>query len=246
MRGFSGSNRQGFSGSNASAQGFSGSNEQGFSGSNANMRGFSGSNQQGFSGSNATVQGFSGSNEQGFSGSNASMRGFSGSNEHGFSGSNSATRFATGFRLAAMGAVDAVFEDRDSATLMVAGQSFRVAPEDAFAFRMGDYVVAGSTAADTLAVVYHVGMPYIPGVSAVRVKAPVGSVDAARGSVTAGALLIDYTAYLSVDPNLEPVPGQTVHVAGTQPVPRGALVVNPSGFGISLDLAAATERTDRQ
>jgi hypothetical protein len=245
-RGFSGSNEQGFSGSNASLRGFSGSNAQGFGGSNGSMRGFSRSDQQGFSGSNATLQEFSGSNEQGFSGSNASMRGFSGSNEHGFSGSNSAGRFATGFRLAAMGVVDAVFEDRDSATLTVAGQSFSVAREDVFAFRLGDYVVAGSTAADALAVVYHVGMPYVPGVSAVRVKAPVDSVDTARGSVTAGALLIDYTAHLSVDPNLEPLPGQTVHVAGTQPAPRGALVVNPSGYGISLDRAAATERTDRQ
>jgi len=84
-------------------------------------------------------------------------------------------------------------------------------------------------------------------VSAVRVKAPVGSVDPARGSVTAGELVIDYTPHLSVDPTLAPSAGQTVQVVGTQPVPRGALVVNRSGDGISLVSASvATERTNRQ
>jgi hypothetical protein len=239
VQGFSGNNEQGFSGSNADTQGFSGSNEQGFSGSNADTQGFSGSNEQGFSGSNADTQGFSGSNAQGFSGSNASMRGFSGSNEQGFSGSNTASRFAGAFPLAAMGAVDAVLQDGDSATLTVAGQVFRVAREEAATYRQGDYVVAGSTAVGALAVVYHVGMPYIPGVSAVRLKAPVGSVDVSRGSITAGALVIDYTPHLSVAPTFTPAAGETVQAVGTQPVPRGALVVSPSGYGISIVPASA-------
>jgi hypothetical protein len=94
--------------------------------------------------------------------------------------------------------------------------------------------------------VYHVGRPYIPGVSAVGVKALVASVDASRGSVTAGALVIDYTPHLSVDPTLAPSAGETVQAVGTQPVARGALVVSPSGYGILLVPAATATRTSRQ
>src|SRR6185436_18299928 len=108
------------------------------------------------------------------------------------------------------------------------------------ALGVGDYVVAGTTVLGDSAVVYHVGMPYVAGVSVVRVKSSVDSVDAAKGTVTAGALVIDYTPYLSTDPRLAPVAGETVEAVGTQPAPGGALVVSPSGDGISLAPAAAT------
>ncbi len=238
QRGFTGSNERGFTGSNQ--RGFTGSNERGFTGSNE--RGFTGSNERGFTGSNE--QGFTGSNQQGFTGSNE--RGFTGSNQRGFTGSNergthraATSGFGGSFLFAAMGPVDSVSVDSESTSLTVAGQVFSVSQAEASVFRLGDYVVAGATAPGAPAIVYSAGMPYVPGVSTVRVKAPIASVDAGRGTVTAGKLVINYTPHLSNDPTLAPSTGETVQAVGIQPAPGGALIVSPSGDGISLIQASA-------
>jgi hypothetical protein len=226
-RGMSGSNGRGMSGSNG--RGMSGSNGRGMSGSNG--RGMSGSNGRGMSGSNG--RGMSGSNGRGMSGSNG--RGMSGSNGRGMSGSNgravSGSAFAASYEAAAMGPVDAVLRNGSVATLVVAGQSFAVSPEDASAFSVGDYVVAGAIEADTAALVYHVGVPYVPGVSPVRLKTTVDSVDTATARLTAGGLTIDYSQQLSLEPDFSPAEGETIEVVGVQPSPLGLLVASRAAEG---------------
>jgi hypothetical protein len=138
-----------------------------------------------------------------------------------------------------MGALESISIDGGTAILSVAGQSFNVASTEASALAIGDYVVAGAAQPSAPGVVYHVGAPYSPGISTVRVKAPVESVDLLQGRLTAGALVVDYTPHLSVDPSLAPSAGDTVEVTGTQPAHGGVLVVSSSGDGISLATLAA-------
>jgi hypothetical protein len=211
--------------SGSNGRGMSGSNGRGMSGSNG--RGMSGSNGRGMSGSNG--RGMSGSNGRGMSGSNG--RGMSGSNGRGMSGSNvrgaavEVGEFGLGFVSAAMGAVDAIAVDGHSAALTIAGQTFSVAAEDASGISVGDYVVAGAIEADAAALVYHVGLPYVPGVSQVRVKGALSSLDAATGKLTIGALVVDYTPYLAEAPNFAAEIGDVVALAGVQPSIDGVLLV---------------------
>jgi hypothetical protein len=241
LDGFSGSNLDGFSGSNLS--GFSGSNLSGFSGSN--LDGFSGSNLSGFSGSN--LDGFSGSNLDGFSGSN--LDGFSGSNLDGFSGSNALSQrssgsqcarnadatFAEGFVVAAMGAIDGIASNQEGAQIVVAGQGFGISVGDVALFQVGDYVVAASPTPETPAIVYHVGLPYVPGVSPVRVKGPVTAVDSAKGALAIASLTLDYTPQLVTAPSLEPQVGDMAQAVGVQPASQGALVLSTCASGLLLD-----------
>jgi hypothetical protein len=132
-----------------------------------------------------------------------------------------------------MGALDSISVDGAAVIFSVAGQSFTVSPDEAAAFALHDYVVAAASG-DGPAVVYHVGAPYSPGVSAVRVKTQVASVNLATGTLSAGGLSVDYTPHLSVDPTLAPSAGASVEVSGTQPARGGILVVSGSGDGISL------------
>jgi hypothetical protein len=158
-----------------------------------------------------------------------------------------ANGFGGTFSVAAMGAVEVVTVEGDAASLTVAGQVFKVSAADTPSFRQGDYVVAGATEPGAEAVVYHVGIPYVPGISTVRVKAAVAGADVVKGTVTAGALTVDYTPHLSFDPTLAPSIGDTVQAAGTQPLLGGALVVRPSGDGISLAVGSASpERANRR
>ena len=241
LQGLSGSNVAGLSGSNVA--GLSGSNEAGLSGSNvaglsgSNVAGLSGSNVAGLSGSN--LAGLSGSNVAGLSGSNvagldrSNVRGLSGSNLQRSRGNNgrglsggtaSPTRFGDGFVLAAMGRLDAVSNKGSAATFEVAGQSFSVSAEQASNFAVGDYVVAGAVRSDTAALVYHVGSPYVPGLSLVRLRGAIQSVDMATGQLAVGALVVDHTYQLSVEPTFAPAVGDTIEVRGIQPAPRGVLI----------------------
>ena len=133
--------------------------------------------------------------------------------------------------------------DGQTATLNLVGQSFIVTSAEASALVVGDYVVAGAAGSGLPGVVYHVGMPYAPGISTVRVKAPVDSVDLTTGRLTAGTLIADYTPHLSVEPSLAPSVGETVEITGTQPVLGGLLVVSSSGDGISLATVTADSET---
>ena len=222
------------SGSNVA--GMSGSNVAGMSGSN--VAGMSGSNVAGMSGSN--VAGMSGSNLAGMSGSN--LAGMSGSNERSLSRSNGpayrVVGFGAGLDLAAMGSLDGIAYDGAGATFTVVGQTFNVAAEQAADFAVGDYVVAGTAPSGAPAIVYHVGAPYVPGVSTVRVKGAVQVVDSSTARLTVGALTIDYAQQLSAEPSFSPVIGDVVNVAGVQPAPRSVLLVDASGSGISVVAAA--------
>ena len=111
-------------------------------------------------------------------------------------------------------------------TFTVAGQTFRVAADQAADFAVGDYVVAGAARSDATAIVYHVGAPYVPGVSTVRAKGAVGSVDSATAKLAIGALTIDYAQQLSAEPAFSPAMGDVVEVAGIQPAFGSVLILD--------------------
>jgi hypothetical protein len=140
-----------------------------------------------------------------------------------------------------MGIVEAVSRGNEVAVLSVAGQRFSVSLTEADLFAIGDYVVAGAADADTSALVYHVGLPYVPGVSSVRVKAPVVSVEPSVGRLTVGALTVDFTAHLVVNP-VSPVAGETVELVGVQPTFEGSLLLDSSGDG--LYITSPTEESE--
>jgi hypothetical protein len=142
-----------------------------------------------------------------------------------------------------MGIVEAVSRDNEGAVLSVAGQRFSVSLTEADLFAVGDYVVAGAKDADTSALVYHVGLPYVPGVSPVRVKAPVVSVEPSLGSLTVGTLTVDFTAHLAVSP-VSLVAGETVELVGVQPTFEGSLLLNSSGDGLYITSATEDSESD--
>jgi hypothetical protein len=239
-RGMTGSNAQGMTGSNA--QGMTGSNAQGMTGSNAqgmtgsNARGMTGSNAQGMTGSNA--RGMTGSNAQGMTGSNA--QGITGSNARGMTGrygrvlaAQSTSRFGSGFSVAAMGVLEAISIQKGMARLIVAGQAFGVPSTEASVLSVGDYVVAGA-AEGAMAVVYHAGVPYIAGLSTVRVKATVNAADPTTGTLSVGGLTVDYTSQLSLDPALAPLAGDVIEVVGLQAITGGTLTVGSSSGGLTV------------
>jgi hypothetical protein len=205
-------------------QGLSGSGVvKGLSGSGV-VQGLSGSGVvQGLSGS-GVVQGLSGSGVQRRAGNNG--RGLGSSGAMAASRSARPTRFGDGFALAAMGRLDAVSNKTGVATFEVAGQSFSVAAEQASEFAVGDYVVAGAVRSGAAALVYHVGAPYVPGVSAVRLRGAVQSVEMATGRLAVGALVVDHTYQLSIEPTFAPSVGDTIELQGVQPAPRGVLIAS--------------------
>jgi hypothetical protein len=141
-----------------------------------------------------------------------------------------------------MGTLEAISVGKDVARLVVAGQEFDVPPTEALSFSLGDYVVAGA-ASGAMAVIYHAGVPYIPGVSTVRVKASINTVDSTTGRLTVGGLTVDYTSQLSLNPTLAPAPGTAIEVFGTQPVARGTLLI---GSGVGLTAAPEAPVSDRR
>jgi hypothetical protein len=203
----------------------------------------SGSNGRGMSGSNG--RGMSGSNGRGMSGSNG--RGMSGSNGRAASASSPST-FGAGYETAAMGPIDAIVSDSAVATLTVQGQAFRIPAISASAFSVGDYVVAGLTTKGAMAVIYPVGLTYIPGVSTVRVKGSVTTVDSSTGSFGMGPLSVDYTAQLAATPTLAIAVGDVVEIVGLQPNHGGVLLVDSADGSIALaaDVANVEALANRQ
>ena len=142
-----------------------------------------------------------------------------------------------------MGALEAVSRDGNAAVFAVAGQSFSVSADQASDFVPGDYVVAAVARSGATAVVYQLGSPYVPGISTVRLKGTVQSVDVAKGRLAVGALVVDYTPQLATDPAFLPSVGETIEVVGVQPSFGGILVVNSSGHGVSV-ATGSTASTD--
>jgi hypothetical protein len=218
-----------------------GSNVAGMTGSN--VAGMTGSNVAGMTGSNAA--GMTGSNEAGMAGRRNTARGMTGSNV--LSSGRSSSRFGSGFSFAAMGPLDAVSVKGKTAQLLVAGHAFYVSRDEATALSVGDYVIAGAASSSSLAIVYHVGASYVAGVSTVRVKAPVDSVDLRSGTLLVGSLTVDYTPQLAIQPTLSPFPGDIVEISGVQPLPSGAMIVSSAGGGLRVaPPAIVTARIARQ
>jgi hypothetical protein len=134
-----------------------------------------------------------------------------------------------------MGVVDAIVFDQEGARIVVAGQQFGVSAEDVGLFSVGDYVVAGVPNLQTSAVVYHVGLPYVPGVSPVRVNGAVTAVDSAKGTLSIGSLALDYTPQLATTPLLEPQVGDSAQAIGVQPARGGVMVLTTCASGLLLN-----------
>ena len=101
---------------------------------------------------------------------------------------------------------------------------------DAIGFVVGDFAVAGTDPSNG-ATAYHVGSVYVPGLSRVRVKAPVTAVDTGVGTASLGAASVDYTALLSADPAAAPDVGESFTASGIQPVAQGVILAGPSAGG---------------
>ena len=199
--------------------------------SDQQARGYNGSNLTGYNGSN--LAGYNGSNLAGYNGSN--LAGYNGSNLTGYNGSNVELRakpkacFGAGFAKAAMGPVESVSFDGSRMTVQVLGQTFELAADASLS--AGDYVVAGVTEERAAAILYQVGIPYVPGVSAVRIKALASSVENRMGQAFLGATRVDFTSMLSSYPSLAPAADSVLVFVGTQPVPGGVILAGPDVNG---------------
>jgi hypothetical protein len=132
-----------------------------------------------------------------------------------------------------MGVLEAIAYDGASASITVAGQSFSVSADETASLAVGDYIVAGATTSST-ALVYHVGLPYVAGVSSVRIKGPVASVNPNTAKLIVGGLTVDYVQVLSAQPAFAAGSGQTIEAVGVQPGPGQPLLVGHSADGISV------------
>jgi hypothetical protein len=124
-----------------------------------------------------------------------------------------------------MGPVESLGFARDGVVVRVAGQSFSVSDSEGGAFNLGDYVVAAANETGAVEAIYHAGLPYVPGVTSVRVKGLVTAVDPAKGTLAVTDLIIDYTAQLSSDPTFAVNVGDTIEALGVQPTLGGSLVL---------------------
>jgi hypothetical protein len=127
-----------------------------------------------------------------------------------------------------MGPVEAMSRNENTVTLVILGQAFDIA--DGHGFAPGDFVVAG-THPQIGVTAYHVGSPYVPGVSTVQLKAPVTAVDIAMGTASLGGATVDYTRLLSADPTVAPELGASFALAGIQPVAKGVVLAGPDARG---------------
>jgi hypothetical protein len=214
----------------SNVRGMTGSNVRGMTGSN--VRGMTGSNVRGMTGSN--VRGMTGSNVRGMTGSN--VRGMTGSNVRGMTGSNVRSEgdvslrgeatFGDGFDLAVMGPVELIgASSTGGAQVTVAGVTVDVDALDAGELNVGDYVVVGALSASSPAI-YAMGIPYIPGVSTVRLRGAVNGVDAGNGTVSIAGAVVDYTSALVENPQLSIAVGDTINVGGTLPATGASLIAD--------------------
>jgi len=184
------------------------------------------------------VRGYTGGDVRGYTGGD--VRGYTGGDVRGYTGGDVAPRgygaradckaFGDGFTVAAMGPIESIVQNGDAATLVILGQAFEIPVADSAGFALGDFAVAGKGSANG-ATVYHVGSVYVAGVSGVRLKAPVTAVDGNLGTASLGAATVNYTALLSADPGAVPEVGESLAIAGTQPVARGLVLAGPSTGG---------------
>ena len=188
--------------------------------------------------SSGVLRGYTGSALSGYTGSGLS--GYTGSGLSGYTGSGltsvssgqrasraipTCSSFGEGFTSAAMGPVETAIATDDNTTIKVLGQMFELQAGDEFA--VGDYVVAAQLEGQTRAIAYPVGLPYVPGVSAVRIKATASSADLNAGQVAFGPTRVDFTPLLSAAPLFAPQPNDLLVFAGIQPMPGGVVLAGP-------------------
>jgi hypothetical protein len=131
----------------------------------------------------------------------------------------------------AVGPLEWVLLDGTSAKISVLGQVFSTTPEVAGSLAVGDYVLAAGNG-DELAQVFETGQTYVPGVSPVELRGAVGSVDPSRGTMSVGAVTVDYAAYLVSEPQFQPQVDQLVEINGLQPAGGGSLLAYSSDHAV--------------
>jgi hypothetical protein len=131
----------------------------------------------------------------------------------------------------AVGPVEWILFDGTNAKIGVLGQSFATTSDVARSVAVGDYVIAAGNEGD-LAAVYQTGQTYRAGVSPVTLRGAVSSVDLSRGTMSVGALTIDYASYLVSEPQFQPQVDQLVEVDGLQPVGGSSLLAVPSDHAV--------------
>jgi hypothetical protein len=214
---------RGYNGSGA-ARGYNGSGAaRGYNGSGA-ARGYNGSGAaRGYNGSGA-ARGYNGSGAaRGYNGSGAA-RGYNGSGAARAYNAADCT-FGAGFSVAVMGPIESISTAGDTSLVTVLGQAFEVYADGSLG--VGDYVVAAQDP-ELGAIVYPVGAPYVPGVSAVKVKAEITRVDSALGTLAVGTTAVDYTPILSIDPTFAPSVGDVFEGSGIQADSKGVVLAGPS------------------
>jgi hypothetical protein len=162
----------------------------------------------------------SGSGVRGMSGSG--VRGMSGSGVRGAvanedSSAGPAAEFGAGYSVAVMGLLESAERTADAVQLTVNGVSLTASLDsDAADLSVGDYVVLAASEDGRVSVSYGVGAPYVPGVSAVVVKAPITGVAAAIGRFQLSGLTVDFSSQLVHDAGFAPDEGDVVIVRGAQ------------------------------
>jgi hypothetical protein len=179
------------------------------------------------SSSDQQALGYNGSGLAGYNGSG--LAGYNGSDAGRAAKPNVCYEFGAGFAKAAMGPVESVSLSGDRMTVQVLGQTFESVADESLS--TGDYVVAAATEEHAGAILYQVGSPYVPGVSAVRIRALASSVDNQFGQVVFGAARVDFTSMLSTYPSLAPDADSVLVFVGTQPVPGGVILAGPDANG---------------
>jgi len=176
---------------------------------------------RGITGGNATVRGITGGNAtvRGITGGNATVRGITGGND------------LSAYSSVAAGPVEWIVVDGTKATISVLGQIFATRPDLVASLAVGDYVVAAGNSGE-LADVYPAGQAYVPGVSPVRLRGVVSSVDSSRATLSVGSLAIDYASYLVSQPQFQPQVDDVVEVDGVQPAFGGSLLASLSDHAV--------------
>jgi hypothetical protein len=136
------------------------------------------------------------------------------------------------FGAAAIGPIDAISKGANGTELTVLGQQFKAASGELSGYRVGQYVLAAADRKGQLSVLLSLDDNYVPGSSTVWLKGSVTSVSPAIGKFAVGGVSLDYSAYLSTDPEFSVQVGDTVEAYGIQPQPGGSVLLGIHGGGL--------------
>jgi len=131
------------------------------------------------------------------------------------------------FESAAMGPVESLEIINEGYRLTILGQTF-ITNLTSIPVAEGDYVLAAGSG-ESLDLLMPIAMPYVAGASPVLIRGTVSSIMALTAELTVGALVIDYSAHLSIDASFSPEVGEAVEFMGVQPLPGGNAILNIQG-----------------